>query len=220
VRFAVFIPVGPNPADLRRVEAVTESLNAHVGSDGALILLNDGPADRDLQAHVLWNSAETLVIRAPLAETTALPNDRMAATTLAFLHWLAEETYDYSLKLDTDALVIGDFRPALESAFADSTVGVCGACERSVSDGPLRDLSFWRRQLLLACSPVQVRTAAGPSGALSAEPSCPRAATDTGLGSTVWAVHMPSPGWQPGLCGPPELSMTPRSPEAPVSVRT
>ena len=162
MRFVVFIPVGPDPEDLRRLEAVTESLEANVGSSGGLVLLDDGPSGRDLPAHVAWNPEQTAVLRSPLAGSPALANDRMTASTLVFLRWLSESPYEYALKLDTDALVIGDFRPGLEAAFQDPALGLCGACERNVAGGALRDISLWRRQLLLACSPVQVRTGSAP----------------------------------------------------------
>jgi hypothetical protein len=162
VRFVVFIPVGPDPEDLRRLEAVTESLDANVDSSGGLVLVDDGPAGRDLLAHVAWNPEQTAVLRSPLAGSSALANDRMTASTLVFLSWLSASPYEYALKLDTDALVIGDFRPGLEAAFQDPALGLCGACERNVAGGALRDISLWRRQLLLACSPVQVRTGSAP----------------------------------------------------------
>lgn len=158
MRFVVFIPVGPEPEDLRRLEAVTESLEANIGSSGALVLVDDGPPGRDLPAHVAWHPEQTAVLRAPLAGSPFLANDRMTASTLMFLRWLSESPYEYALKLDTDALVIGDFRPGLEAAFQDPSLGLCGACERNVAGGPPRDISLWRRQLLLACSPVQIRT--------------------------------------------------------------
>lgn len=157
----MFVPVGPDPEDLRRLETVTESLEASIGSGGALVLVDDGPGQRDLLAHVAWSAEEAVVIRAPLADSSALPHDRMTASTLAFLRWLSGAPYEYALKLDTDALVIGDFRPALETAFGEPTLGLCGACERSLPGGALRDVSLWRRQLILACLPVQIRTAPG-----------------------------------------------------------
>ncbi len=162
MRFVVFIPVGPDPEDLRRLEAVTESLAANVGSNGGLVLVDDAPSGRDLAAHVAWNPEQTAVLRSPLAGSTGLANDRMTASTLVFLRWLSESPYEYALKLDTDAMVIGDFRPGLELAFEDPALGLCGACERNVAGGALRDISLWRRQLLLACSPLQIRTSAAP----------------------------------------------------------
>lgn len=161
MRYAVFVPVGPDPQELRRLEAVTESLQAHTGSPDTLVLVDDGPPGRRLEERLACRPRETVTLRSPLAGTPALPNDRMTAATLTFLRWLADTSHGYALKLDTDALVIGDFRPALEAAFNDPTLGLCGACERNVAGGPLRDISLWRRQLLLACSPLQIRTGAG-----------------------------------------------------------
>jgi hypothetical protein len=161
VRFVVFVPVGPDPEDLRRLRSLTESVRANLGSAAALVLVNDGRDRRDLLAHVAWTSTDVVVLRSPLAGGSSRPNDQMTAATLVFLRWLSSAPYEYALKLDTDALVIGDFRPALQAAFEQPSLGLCGACDRNVAGGGLRDLSLWRRQLLLACLPVQVRTGGG-----------------------------------------------------------
>ena len=102
---------------------------------------------------------ETLPTEAPAGDTRA--NDRMTASTLCFMAWLAASDCDYGLKLDTDALVIGDFRPGIERAFAGGRAGVLGACDRNRPGGAPRDLRGWRRRLLMYCLPVQVRLAGG-----------------------------------------------------------
>lgn len=161
MRFAVVVPVGPDPDDPTRLKGLTESLCAHVGSTATLVLIDDSGESRELDRHVTWPDGEVIVIPAPVGVGDRLPNDRMAASTLTYLRWLAGSNCSYAIKLDTDALVIGDFRPALERAFADPELGVCGACERNTADGALRDLTLWRRQLVLACFPVQPRLGSG-----------------------------------------------------------
>lgn len=158
MRFAVAVPVGPHPRELGRLTSLIESVRSNVGDDGHLVLIDDRDLSGDLAGLVDWDPRKLDVLNAPQLGPNARVNDRMTASTLTFLRWLSASDCHYAVKLDTDALVIGDFRPRLAQVFERSLVGVCGACERNRPDGAARDLSLWRRQLLLGCSPVQMRT--------------------------------------------------------------
>jgi hypothetical protein len=160
VRFAVFIPVGPGESELARLRDLTESLACFTGGDATLVVTDDDPTPRNLPSHVTW-ALERVVSLPPAAAPAAdaPPNDRMTSSTLRFMAWLARSGCDYGLKLDTDALVIGDFRPRIERAFSDQRAGILGACDRNRPGDAPRDLRGWRRRLLMYCLPVQVRLA-------------------------------------------------------------
>lgn len=166
MRFAVFIPVGPGELELPRLRELTESLACFIGGDAMLVVADDHPAPRDLEAHIAWPASNRLVLptaaaypRDVTANARMTADDHMTASTLRFMAWLAGSDCDYGLKLDTDALVIGDFRPRIERAFADTRAGVLGACDRNRPGGAPRDLSGWRHRLLMYCSPIQLRIA-------------------------------------------------------------
>lgn len=162
MRCAAFIPVGPRESELARLRDLTESVAWFTGADATLVVGDDAPSPRDLAAHIAWPPDRRVSLpRTHAPADGASANDRMTASTLSFLAWLAGSDCDYGLKLDTDALVIGDFRPRIERAFADGRAGVLGACDRNRPGGAPRDLRGWRRRLLMYCLPVQVRLADG-----------------------------------------------------------
>lgn len=169
MRCAAFIPVGPDEAELGRLRDLTESLACFTGGDATLVVADDAATPRDLAAHIAWPADRRVSLPrtdAPAGDAPA--NDRMTASTLRFIAWLAESDCDYGLKLDTDALIIGDFRPRIERAFADGRAGVLGACDRNRPGGAPRDLRGWRRRLVMYCLPVQVRLAGGRPRLVSA----------------------------------------------------
>jgi hypothetical protein len=82
----------------------------------------------------------------------------MTAGSLIALRWLAESDVDYIVRLDTDALIIGDYRPSIHSAISGSPeVGVWGAYTRNEVGGDPRDFSHFRRMLWHAALPVRPR---------------------------------------------------------------
>ncbi len=159
--FAVAVPVGPDLAEADRLRSLTTSLQASLGSIGTLIVIDDADSPRDLTPYIAGSAQRIVILHPPPPSQHARRNDRMTASTVTYLQWLADAHVSYVIKLDTDALVIGDFRAALEHAFLSPNLGVCGACDRNFVGGRARDLSHWRRQLRLACSPIQVRIGGG-----------------------------------------------------------
>jgi hypothetical protein len=160
-QIAVFIPVGPASEDLARLRELTRALHAMVPVGVQLLIIDDGGHGRAISEHADWPSELLTVLAGAGGTELSVPNDRMAATTIQFLDWLATSNCDFGVKLDTDAMVLRDFRNQLAMTFLDPDIGLCGACDRNVVDGPVRDVTLWRHQLLNASSPVQIRLRSG-----------------------------------------------------------
>jgi hypothetical protein len=158
---AVFIPVGPAKEDLERLREITCALHAVVPVGVQLLIIDDGGHGQAISEHAEWPSELLTVLAGAGGTQVSMPNDRMAATTIQFLDWLASSDCDFGVKLDTDAMVLRDFRDQLAVTFQDPGIGLCGACDRNVADGPIRDVTLWRHQLLNASSPVQIRLRSG-----------------------------------------------------------
>jgi hypothetical protein len=160
MRAGVAIPVGPSPVELVRLDDLLASLRAHVPDLEVVVLIDDGDEPRDLAGLTGIDRSRLVVLRPPRTPRSPYPHDRMAAGTLTFLSWLATaDRVDYLVKLDTDALAIGDFRPSLERAIARRPeVGVWGAHRENTKGGEPRDFSL---PLRMARLPLRVRTGGG-----------------------------------------------------------
>jgi hypothetical protein len=142
--FSVLIPVGPAEADVRRLTYVLESLRRHErASEIQLILIDDAPSPRRLEQHSgsEWHSAD--VIHTPIWKRGRPdPYTAMTVGTICGLR-VASPAATFVLKLDTDALVIGQFSGQLKSEFAtDHRLGILGSYDRTCTGG-LRDWSLW-----------------------------------------------------------------------------
>jgi hypothetical protein len=171
MRAGAVVPVGPGSLELGRLDDLVESLRVFVPDLDALVLVDDAPTPRGLERHVDWDDERLDVLRPPTAPRSEHAHDRMAAGTLTFLAWLAAEgRVDYLVKLDTDALVIGDFRPSLEDAIARRPeVGVWGAYRENRLGGERRDFSPFKLPIQLARLPVRPRRSLDGRGRLRAE---------------------------------------------------
>lgn len=160
-RAAVGIPVGPAQEELARLRDLVDSLRCHAPDLPTLVLVDDGPADRNLRAAIDWSGPQIVVLRPRPPARGAAANDRHVAGTFSALAWLAGSGgADYLVKLDTDALVISDFRPSIESAMrAEPEVGLWGAHRRNEVGGGERNFAYWRRPIRKAVSPLRVRLA-------------------------------------------------------------
>lgn len=148
---AVVIPVGPGATELDRLDDTLQSIRSWV-PDEAIIVIDDDSTPRAL-AHIAPGT-EVLRLPGPRAEH---PHDNMTAGSIAALRWLADSGADYILKLDTDALVIGDYRRSLHGALLRSPdVGVWGAHRENEIGGPARDFSSYKWALRRSLQPVRV----------------------------------------------------------------
>jgi hypothetical protein len=153
--FTVYMPVGPDEAELPRLADTLDSLRAHIRHEEVrLALIDDSPLPRDLAG--FWEGAT--VLRNPLWEDGV--RDPLSAMTAGTIEALKLADGDFALKLDTDAVVIAPFADAVRSVFCDDrTIGVIGAYDRAAAGGQ-RDWSIWRKPIRRARWPIRaVRTA-------------------------------------------------------------
>jgi len=146
------IPTGPGDRELERLTDLVESIRAWAPSE-TVVIVDDAPEPRPIRELV----PHAIVLRPP-RPTEGHPHDHMTAGSLIALRWLAESDVDYIVRLDTDALIIGDYRPSIHSAISGSPeVGVWGAYTRNEVGGDPRDFSHFRRMLWHAALPVRPR---------------------------------------------------------------
>jgi hypothetical protein len=150
--FGVVIPVGPEPRDVDRMEALVGELRRHERADEArLIVVDDAPQPRRLTLD--WPSVTVLRTR---VRERGRP-DLFTAHTAGTLEALsAARGLEFVLKLDTDAAIVGPFSERLRTEFADPSLGVVGSYDRT-SGGGTRDWSMWEARIARADRPLVLR---------------------------------------------------------------
>jgi hypothetical protein len=145
-RYAVIIPVGPDPRELDRLGALVAELARHADPyQVRLIVIDDAPPGRTLAP--AW--PEPVLLRTALWEHRTAP-DTLSAHVAGTLEGLTRARgLEFAVKLDADAAVIAPFADALADAFADPQLGVIGSYDR-MSSGAARDWSVWERPLARA----------------------------------------------------------------------
>lgn len=134
--FSILIPVGPSDVEVTRTREVLDSVFAYEPSVQRVMLLDDGPADRDL-------SARLAVPREWPTEIFRNPRDRRSLGLwggLAFAMMSALRRInsygdtDFVIKIDSDALVIAPFAEKLHAAFeSHPDVGNLGSLNPNAS---------------------------------------------------------------------------------------
>jgi hypothetical protein len=146
-RIGILLPVGPGDDEVERARDTLDSVHRYC-RDPVVIAIDDDPKPR----------AEGLLGPAVRLVRTSLPKGRwdaysaMAMGTLTGLRLLADEGVDLVVKLDTDALVVGQFEAAFTEV--DEGVGVLGRCRIAV-DGTPRDLRPIRPSVRRLRSPLR-----------------------------------------------------------------
>ncbi len=141
-RFAAVVPVGPSQADLVRLRGLLNSLFDHEENLGWLILVDDSSLDRNFSRLVhVSKSCDVICIKNPRAGYGIGYLGGLAVGVLAGLEWLSERADPaFTIKLDTDALVIGSFAQSIRTTFdARSEVGIVGTIGRTANR---REASF------------------------------------------------------------------------------
>jgi len=150
--FGVLIPVGPDPREVTRLEALLGELERHENpQELRVVVVDDGPVPRRLSGS--WPGLE--VIRTPL--WSGVPPDTLSAHvagTLAGLRAVCDGVgeIEFVVKLDTDAAIIRPFSSALRDALRDPRLGVVGSYD-TTADGGVRDWTMWTRTLARADRP-------------------------------------------------------------------
>lgn len=146
IKFAVILPVGPDPQELERTSDLLHSLWAYEPHTSWVVLIDDTTHDRRLTERFYFP---------PTCQAVSLPNPRqgrgnghrggVCAALLTGLNWVHSHTdASFALKLDTDALVITPFAEKIQTAFAAMPqVGMLGSYDQTCN-GDRRDFSFWQ----------------------------------------------------------------------------
>jgi hypothetical protein len=136
---AVVIPVGPGPQERARLVDLLEALGTYMPGASAVLVADVPENVHGLGAEVIPNPRR--------GEGVGILGG-LCAATLAGLRWAHERDAPWALRLDTDALVVGQ----LDLDFEDG-VGVVGSCFHTC-DGDPRDFGPWTRQVRKLARPV------------------------------------------------------------------
>jgi hypothetical protein len=140
-RFALALAVGPAPVELERTADLIDSLCAFEPGPWYFVMVDDGAEDRRLDRAFRFPADCTAV---------SLPHGRrgrdvryrrskgICAAVLEAFAWIARHAPDarFTMKLDTDALVIGPFAEKIAGVLATNPdVGMLGAYDRTPNGG-------------------------------------------------------------------------------------
>ena len=142
---AVYMPIGPGDAEIRRAVDVLDSATAYGRALKWVVLVDDGEAGRSLKGRLAASGPwELVVLRNPRNGVGDGRAGWMCVSTLAALSYVRANTDARCvLKLDTDSLVIGPFDAALDRAMAAyPDAGLFGVIGDSVSEN--RTYEFMR----------------------------------------------------------------------------
>ncbi len=145
--FAVLVPVGPAPEETARVVDVLDALWTFEPAGGVLVLLDDAGVARPLPGvdgcPPGWRS---VILRGDGRRRGGGRLGGLCALVLRGLRWVRENTdARFTLRLDTDALVVAPFVARLTAALdAAPDVGIAGSYDRTCN-GEARDFSAHRR---------------------------------------------------------------------------
>jgi hypothetical protein len=149
IPYAIAVAVGPDPQELVRVADLIESVRAYEDRPCDFVLVDDGASDRKLATHFKfpanWKAVSVPHPRRQFPDRAAKANrgKGICAAILQGLAAVAKRAPQarFTLKMDTDALVIGPFVEKLASVVEKNpNAGTIGAYDRTPSGTP-RDIS-------------------------------------------------------------------------------
>jgi hypothetical protein len=136
--FAVIVPIGPGKAELRRFSELLDSLWTYEANASLCIAIDNSPEPRDLPLQPRGRDCRFVTLQAPYREQGRPLWGRLSASILLALRIVFDEgPFEYVLRMDTDALIIGPFRDAVRGFIAQhpeaGMVGTLGStCRRDV----------------------------------------------------------------------------------------
>ncbi|MEM7280387.1 MAG: hypothetical protein AAF438_01970 [Pseudomonadota bacterium] len=155
--YCIYILVGPGDATIRRTSDMLESF-WHFAPANQIVdcyLVADNCLSLD-SVQTWLDKFQTLhVIPNPLSNSSASINDRVTAGTLTAIGAIssASTEYDFVLKLDDDALVIGDFFYRLKTLFSsNSQIGKVGTLHHFPDGAERPGLKSWAPKVEAATS--------------------------------------------------------------------
>lgn len=145
-KFAALVAVGPSPAEIDRVSDLVDSLAAYEPGPWYFVMVDDGRADRDLVRQIRFplNASPVSVLHDRTEQKSGYTKAKgICSVILTGLNWIARHAEDarFTLKLDTDALVIAPLAQRIAAAMdANPDVGMLGAYSKT-PNGTDRDIS-------------------------------------------------------------------------------
>jgi hypothetical protein len=155
--FCVIIPLGPGDAEISRTRDLLDSVWTYEPLTPLVILVDDGGVARDVAAHFSPPPTCRLVaLKNPRKGRGIGPTSGLSAGMIVALAWIREHARDvlFTVKLDTDALVIAPFAERIARAFAaNPDAGMAGLYDR-MCDGTVRDQTSFQKMLRKLTQPL------------------------------------------------------------------
>ncbi len=122
MNIALVVLLGPDPSEIENLIDLFDSVSAYTSPSTEIVdvyIVNDGNDHADLGKLGAGIFRRTKVLKNPLTGLSGSAYDRMAAGMLSALRLVAQSCrYEFVLKADTDALVIGGFASRVLGFFA------------------------------------------------------------------------------------------------------
>jgi len=134
--FAVIVTIGPGKAELRRFRDLMDSLWTYEPNARLVVAIDDSPDDRGLAKSFVFNDSRLVTLNTPFGEEGEPLFGRLSAGILLALRTIHDAgRFEFVVRLDSDALIIGPFRDAVRNFIAlhpeVGTVGTLGCtCRR------------------------------------------------------------------------------------------
>jgi hypothetical protein len=161
--FAVIVPIGPGKAELRRFSELLDSLWTYDPHARLCVAVDSSPESRDLPLESLSRGCRFITLHAPYHGQGKPLFGRLSAGILLALRTVFREgPFDFVLRMDTDALIVGPFREAVLGFIAQhpeaGIVGTLGStCRRDVYYYGCEKASVSDVFRALECSPAPER---------------------------------------------------------------
>lgn len=134
--FAIFVPVGPGQRELDRVADLLESVFYYEPSIPYIVFVDDVPEKEDRSLSTYFKtpkSCQVISLRNPRARQGNGIQGSITAGTIAAFRWIAENTNcRFTLKIDSDSLIIAPFsRKIIEAFDANPDISMYGCFSRT-----------------------------------------------------------------------------------------
>lgn len=142
--FAVVLAIGPGDVELQRVGDLLESLFTYEPSVSHVVLVDDAMPARQLErCFTVLESCALVTIPNPRRGRGEAWSGGMTAGMFAGFRWIAENTEcEFTVKLDSDSLIIAPFAEKLRTAFASHPEVDQFGCYRTTPT-PVPELRHW-----------------------------------------------------------------------------
>lgn len=117
--FAVIVTIGPGKAELRRFHDSMDSLWTYEPGARLVVAIDDSANARELANGLVCGDSRLVTLKAPFGEQGEPLLGRLSAGVLLALRTIHQAgSFEFVVRLDSDALIIGPFRDAVRSFIA------------------------------------------------------------------------------------------------------